>query len=165
MKIDKQAKPKMISLDPDSDEAFRFSEYPMFYIGHIQRQNFINLSAALKTFDLIPLEWRALAQLQEKDGVSVSELAEIVISERSALSRVIGTMESKGLVKRLPDKKDQRATQVLLTKKGLSVFKDILPIVRKKLAWTLDGLSTEEKDNMMQLLTKLYSNIRRSPFA
>jgi DNA-binding MarR family transcriptional regulator len=69
------------------------------------------------------------------------------------------------LVKRLPDKKDQRATQVLLTKKGLSVFKDILPIVRKKLAWTLDGLSTEEKDNMMQLLTKLYSNIRRSPFA
>ena len=119
MKIEKKAKPKLTSLDPESKEEFRFAEYPLYYIGQIQRQNFANLSAALKPYNLIPLEWRALAQLQELDGLSVSELAKIVISERSALSRVIGSMEEKGLVRRSQAKEDQRATLVFLTKQGL----------------------------------------------
>jgi DNA-binding MarR family transcriptional regulator len=161
----KQPSHKIMSLDPNSKEGFGFAEYPIFFIGQIQRKNFKNLSVALKPFGLIPLEWRTLAQLQEEDGLSVSELAEIVISERSALSRLMGSMENKGLLKRIVSKKDQRETLVKLTKKGRQVFEEILPIVRKQLAWTLEGLSEEQQRELMLLLGKLYENVNRSPFA
>lgn len=165
MKIEKKEKPKLTSLDPDSPEPFRFGEYPLYYIGQIQRQNFSNLSEALRPFSLIPLEWRALAQLQERDGISISELAGIIISERSALSRVVGAMEKKGFLRRAPDGEDQRVTLVYITELGLELFKQLLPIVRKHLAWTLGGFSEKEKADLMSLLVKLQSNVLRSPFA
>ena len=161
----KQSSQKITSLEPNSREGFSLAEYPIFFIGQIQRKNFKNLSAALKPFGLIPLEWRTLAQLQEEDGLSVSELAEIVVSERSALSRLMGSMEEKGLLKRLVSKKDQRETLVKLTKKGRQVFEEILPIVRKQLAWTLEGLTEKQQRGLMLLLGKLYENVNRSPFA
>ncbi len=58
----------------------------------------------------------------EKDQPCMGELAKRMDLGESRITRIVSSMENKGLVKRKSAKEDHRVTQVQMTKKGSIVF-------------------------------------------
>jgi DNA-binding MarR family transcriptional regulator len=63
-------------------------------------------------------EWRILAALWERDGATMTELAEQVLFKQPTLTKAIDRMERGQLVQRRTPSEDRRRTQVYLTERG-----------------------------------------------
>jgi DNA-binding MarR family transcriptional regulator len=82
------------------------------------------------------LEW--LATTDDKDEHRMHELAEGVHLSQSALSRLIGRLETEGLVERTICENDRRGIYTHLTEAGRSRYEAARPTQRRVLAETLD---------------------------
>jgi DNA-binding MarR family transcriptional regulator len=84
-------------------------------------------------------EFEVLEQLADgdKDQHRMQELAEAVFLSQSALSRLIGRLESEGLVSRAICSEDRRGIYACLTADGRSRYESARPAQRRVLAETL----------------------------
>ena len=77
------------------------------------------LGGALKPFDITPSEWGLLGLLFEaRKGLHAREIAQDLDVEAPLITRMIHSLEGKGLVQKKDDKEDGRAQNIFLTKKG-----------------------------------------------
>jgi DNA-binding MarR family transcriptional regulator len=85
-------------------------------------------------------EFEVLEQLArlEEDSCRMQKLADAVHLSQSALSRVIGRLESEGLVVRAICPHDRRGIDAHLTDAGRSRYEAARPTQRRVLAETLD---------------------------
>lgn len=72
----------------------------------------------LREHDLSPLQWVALAALWRQDGMTVTVLADYMRASVSATSRLLGRMETRGLIERRTVKSNRRILEVWLTAAG-----------------------------------------------
>src|SRR5579871_3107271 len=63
-------------------------------------------------------EWRILAVLSERDGTTMTELAELVMFKQPTLTKAIDRMERVHLVRRQTPDEDRRRTLIYLTERG-----------------------------------------------
>jgi DNA-binding MarR family transcriptional regulator len=73
----------------------------------------------------------------ERDHSRMQELAESVFLSQSALSRLIGRLETEGLVSRAICSEDRRGIYACLTPQGRSRYEEARPAQRRVLAETL----------------------------
>ena len=147
---------------PARVDIYRATDYPLHYFASIQRRNFENISRALRPHGVTPQEWRILVALSERDGQSVSELAEMSVVERTRASRIVDAMEQRGLVRKRVHGADRRMTIVELTAAGRAKFREVLPVVRKVHGYLMHGLSQSEFDALMKTLRKMKDNAFRT---
>ena len=76
--------------------------------------------------------------LSNREGVSVTEVAEGFGISHAAISQMATAMERKGLLVGRPDERDRRRTLLHLTKEGRSAIEALRPI------WEAVGECTEE---------------------
>lgn len=76
-------------------------------------------------------QWRVLEQLGGRDGYSMGELANAVLMNHPALTKMIDRMVSNGLVHRAPDPADQRRVLVYATDRGAVLAERLRPIVNE----------------------------------
>ena len=95
--------------------------------------------------------------LGSEDGISQSEITEIVDRDKASVSRNIKYLEGKGYIKK--EGRDRKTNLIFLTEKG----KEILPLLHKISAKdterTLKGFSESKKKAVYEILTKMYLNI------
>ncbi len=87
----------------------------------------------------------------EKEGTPVTQLASLLGVESTSLSRLLKSMEKKGLIERTTCEDDRRVMRVFLTKAGLVKRKKASEIIlsfNEKLA---KHLSKPEKDNFLKI--------------
>lgn len=70
-----------------------------------------------------------LLTLNDKKGTLVTRIAPRMGMEPNSLSRILKSMEKKGLIYRKKDKKDKRKVYICLTDYGLKMQKDALDAV------------------------------------
>jgi MarR family transcriptional regulator for hemolysin len=68
---------------------------------------------------------RTLIHLARKDGMTQTELAEILEVEGPTLVRVLDGLEAQGLTERRPVEGDRRAKQIALTAEGHKIAADV----------------------------------------
>ena len=124
-------------------------------------RNFSCIKETLRQFDLTPVQWRVLANLQEFDGQNVYSLAERSYTNRANLSRDVAALEKLGFVKRNRESRDQRNVLVTLTQAGRIKFDQVRPAVEQETNFILEGLSSSEIETLMQLLVKVKHNSYR----
>lgn len=79
--------------------------------------------AAHSTGDKTPAAaWRALSILHSDGDLRVGELAALSRVTQPGMTRLIGTMHDDGLVVRLPDPSDSRATVIAITPAGTATL-------------------------------------------
>src|SRR5262245_11417032 len=88
---------------PGRSGKFSVRDYPFFFMHKIIFKNNQNIGEALKHLHLTPVVWRILALLQERDGISIGELSQESLIERTLLSRILTGLERKTFVRREPD--------------------------------------------------------------
>jgi len=103
--------------------------------------------------------WRALAALHHRDGQRVGQLAEMTSIEVSTLSRLLGVMERKGLVRRHRAEADARTVTVRLTEAGARLTLRIIDTAVHYEAVALKGLSDEEGAALKAMLVRVFENL------
>jgi DNA-binding MarR family transcriptional regulator len=67
----------------------------------------------------IPLRWYdTLVQLEETDGLRMTELAERILYSKSGFTRIVDRMEEAGLLRRVRPENDRRSIVIVLTDEG-----------------------------------------------
>jgi DNA-binding MarR family transcriptional regulator len=75
------------------------------------------------------VEYQVLAMLSESPAqtMRMSSLAEVTNASLSRLSHLVDRLETRGFVRREPDRTDGRFTNAILTEKGLETLADAAP--------------------------------------
>lgn len=94
-------------MPPRESIGFLFSD-----VARLSRQAFNRRAASL---GLSLAQWRVLAALSQREGLSQVKLAEILEIQPMTLVRQIDRLEATGLVARRPDPDDRRAVRLALT--------------------------------------------------
>lgn len=82
----------------------------------------------LAAHDLTEQQWRVLRALAAADeSLRVGELADHTFLLAPSLSRILSTLESRGLVERTTAKHDQRRANITLSGAGLRLVREVAP--------------------------------------
>ena len=103
--------------------------------------------------------WRVLAALRERDGRRMGGLSATTSIEVSTLTRLVDSMEKKGLVIRRRDPSDARAVLLHLAPAGRRLTRRILPIAERYEAVALAGFGAGEAASLKAALRRLYANM------
>lgn len=91
----------------------------------------------------------------KRGGMPVTKIAPLMGIEPTSLSRLLNTMEKKGLVYREKDEKDRRVVKLFLTKKGLELKKISKKMVLDYNQYIYDQIGQEEMENFLNTMTKI----------
>ena len=128
----------------------------LFRTAHAQRNY---MRPHLSELGLSPGQPKILRCLATFGPSSQRTLADYCEVDPSAICRILDNMESKGFLSRKTSNSDRRAEEISLTKKGFETFekweRQCIELENKMLA----GISEKEKQNLSELLSKVYKNM------
>lgn len=129
-------------------------------IGDINRLQGTQADKLMDSLGLFRAQGFILMVVSDNEGITHSELANELRISPAAASKVIKRLEEKGLLIRKPDPADERISRVFLLEDGRSVIDQIRQYFREIESVMLSDLSTQEKETLMNLLLKIYSNLQ-----
>jgi len=83
------------------------------------------------------------------------DMAEIMGKDKSAIYRVIDSLEEKELVRRVVDKNDRRKNFLMVTKKGEAVIEQYLEIEYKLINELEEGLSETDIETFYRVVNNI----------
>ncbi|MDD5158670.1 MAG: MarR family transcriptional regulator [Sulfuricurvum sp.] len=101
-----------------------------------------------------------LIRLSEKEGLTQKELAQDTYFEQSNLTLMLDKLELKGLVKRSAKENDRRAYIITITPEGKKLRDLLVKMGEEVMDKALQGLSTEQKDELSHMLQLIYENLK-----
>ena len=98
---------------------------------------------------------KVLLTLIESDGVSLNELADLMIIKQPTLSRIVETMVDAGWLERTVVARDRRAINIRLTKLGLDQAQPLLLHARKMDAIIEENMGITASKHLKKLVGQL----------
>lgn len=141
----------------------KLDDYLPYLINRAGAHLVARFGAVLRREGIGIQDWRVLACLRERDSQRLTELAEHTAIEVSTLSRVIGTMETAGLVSRTRDAVDARAVTIRLLPPGQALAAKLTPTAAGLESIALAGFSAAESAQLKILLRRAYANLQAVP--
>ena len=131
------------------------------------------MSAAIAThyadrYGLSIPQWRTLAVLARRPGLTAAEITARGAMDKVAVSRAVTGLVARGLVRRRTVARDRRSSSLTLTARGRTVYGEIAPWARDYEQALLVVLSASERRVLDDALDKLLAAAstpaaRRSP--
>lgn len=106
-------------------------------------------------------QWLLLKKLQEKNGQIQNDLAFITDRSKTSLTRLIGTMEKKGLVYRIGCNIDKRINRVYYTDKGKELFKEATPLFLEVVDQLSENLTDKQIKETIKVLQHIIKNAEK----
>jgi DNA-binding MarR family transcriptional regulator len=104
---------------------------------------------------------RALAVLAVIEAPLIRELAVYAVSDPSTLSRALDQLDTEGLIDRVPDSADSRATRVRITLAGRAAFNRLWPQMAAAQEALFRGIPEAERRAFVATLQRILRNIRK----
>jgi DNA-binding MarR family transcriptional regulator len=124
-------------------------------------KSFIDLETTdrllMDQFHLSVTQYWALVHLEDPEGLSLGELAQLLIRDKSNMTSLVDKLEKEGLAIRKPGKNgDRRYTRVALTEQGRSLRSQMIAshnyLINRRLE-RLPGKSLSELHTLLQELS------------
>jgi MarR family transcriptional regulator, organic hydroperoxide resistance regulator len=116
-------------------------------------------SADIEKFDITLPMWRVMIALWHNGGHRLGELARRTSIDLSTLSRLLVTMQRKGLIVRRRSGLDARALSLTLTEHGMKLTEQIIPIALYYEDVAMRKLSNADVKKLKDLLKVVYANL------
>jgi DNA-binding MarR family transcriptional regulator len=122
----------------------------------VARQVRRRFGSALAEYDITPAQSRAMRIVSDgEEPLRLSHIAErLHVAPRTA-TEVVDALEAHGMVERIADPTDRRATCVQPTPAGLKLRKVIDETRQRELTAFLDRLSAKDRADLHRILTEL----------
>jgi MarR family transcriptional regulator, organic hydroperoxide resistance regulator len=132
-----------------------------FWIHRVYQASRNEMYRAFRTQgeDITPEQWAVLIRLWERDGRAQSELSDATFRDAPTMSRIIDSMETRGLIERRPHPEDGRVRVIHLTRHGKNLEKKLVPLVEKVVAGMLDGIDERALVTTRNTLKKMFANL------
>ena len=109
-------------------------------------------------FDLSINEWRLLGLIQAHAPIRAGDLAELMLMDKSQLSRLVKSLSVKKLLISKPDPEDARAVMLKLTAQGQELFKKVITEALLRNEHVLSPLSAQEVLAFDEMLDRLIAH-------
>lgn len=100
-------------------------------------------------------EWRVLATLSDGDGLTIGQLADMVIAKQPTVTKIIDRMAESGLVERRIGQIDKRQTTIYTTDMGRELVKDLLRKAKVVESSALKSFSESEVEMLKVTLRRM----------
>jgi len=138
-----------VSIKQDIKQKGFRNEYQKALINMLYTHNFLigKMSDIFKKFDITRQQFNVLRILrgQHPHPVTINTIKDRMLDKMSDASRIVVRLKKKGLITSQQGKGDRRSTEVVISKKGLTLLKKM-------------DSSIEEFDNLFSNLTKSEAN-------
>lgn len=109
----------------------------------------------LASHGLTDQQWRIMRILAENDAIDASMMAEKAFILAPSATRIVASLEERGLVSRVKDAFDRRRTLLSLTDDGVRVIKKVSPDSRRIYAMIEKRFGREKIDALLEMLDEL----------
>jgi len=116
----------------------------------------------LHPLGLTRAQWSVLAILSNRDGLSQSQLAEMLEIEKTTAGRLIDHVEKRGWIERRPIPGDRRSWGVCLTEQARPLIAEVERIVLSTRTEMLSGLSPEQQHDLSLALQAVKANLSKA---
>ena len=107
-------------------------------------------------FNLSAREWRVIAALGDQQPLTATDIAKITSMEKMPVSRAVTKLIDEGRIEATENTSDRRQKTLRLTKKGTTIYKQIVPLAQAREDYILSGLTPDEYAELNRLLGKTY---------
>lgn len=145
--------------DFDVIEGRSYRSSVLYWVGILDKAINAEFIAEMGAGRSIVARWRTLSILAENDGLSITKLASETFIERTALSRLLDSMEAESLLERERLPGDRRNIVVSITSKGREVFETMLPIRRAVFQRAVMGMQQDELRQLLRNIRRLVDNL------
>ena len=126
-----------------------------FLIHDVSRLRRIVVDRALKPCGITQSQWRVLAFLSRRDGMTQTGLAADLALTKVAIGGLLDRMESGGFVERRSDPNDGRARRVFLTRAGVEFVGAVRESVEQVERDLVSRIPEERLDQLAETLLLL----------
>ena len=130
-----------------------------FLVRQAHRAFVARLVDKLVPHDVSAAEWAVLRMLWLEEGLTQVALAARMRVRKASLTSVLSTLERKGYLRRTQRGEDRRKYHLFLTRQGLALEKELLPIGAAINRRALAGVDPEDADVAMLVLERLIANL------
>ena len=106
-------------------------------------------------------QWLIIKCLLENPDMSQIEISERVFKDNASVTRIIELLVKAKYVSRKVNKADRRRSQLTVTKLGEETIAAVNKLVLVYRAKALNGVSLEEIDNTMRIMTIISENCKK----
>ncbi len=101
-------------------------------------------------------EWRVLATLGfRREACSAQFISHCTRTHKSTISRAVTTLMRRRLVERVENADDRREYRLRMTRKGTTLYEELIPRLLRKEQEILSCLSAQERRDFAHLLGKI----------
>lgn len=111
--------------------------------------------------ELTPEQWVVLVRLWEQDGQAQNALCESTFRDKPTMSRMIDSLEKRGIVTRKPLPSDARARIVFLTREGKALKPKLVPVAREIVERMVAGIDPKALETTRATLQRMFENLDR----
>jgi DNA-binding MarR family transcriptional regulator len=105
-------------------------------------------------------EWRVLATLGfRRDACSAQFISDCTRTHKSTISRAVTTLLKRKVVERVENAVDRREFRLQLTRKGRSLYEELIPRLLRREQEILSCLSAREREVFSALLGKIEQSL------
>ena len=105
-------------------------------------------------------QFMVLEALLHKDGMTVGEIKDTILSSNGTIPVIINNLVKLEMVRRDKDPEDHRKSVVRLTEQGRKLIEQVNPENEKMYTERFDVWTTEEKKELIRLLSKYHKRLR-----
>ena len=116
-----------------------------------------------KGIDISPEQLTVLSLFWKKDRVTQQELCNITFKDKPNMTRLIDSLEKKGLAKRITDENDKRNNLILLTPEGKAIEEKAFLVANATMREALVNVTPQELAIGQDLLKKIFNNMQGKP--
>ena len=105
-------------------------------------------------------EWRVLATLGFRHhACSAQYIAHCTRTHKSTISRAVTSLMKQQIIERVENEDDRREFRLRLTRKGTTLYEELIPRLLRKEQEILSCLSMQERRDLARLLGKLEESL------
>jgi len=103
--------------------------------------------------------YRVMAALWQRNGQRLGDLSDMTSVEISTLSRLVGTMQRRGLLSRTRPNSNARTVEITLTRQGRTLVERLIPLAQRHEQVALSDLAADEIATLKKNLVAIYRNL------
>jgi DNA-binding MarR family transcriptional regulator len=111
----------------------------------------------LRPWNLNVAQFDVLARVGAAKGITQQELADRLLVTKGNISQLLDRLEQRGLLKRC---QEGRTNTLSLTEEGQQLYAQVVPAQEEMVAQHFSALTSQEVNQLLQLLRKLDRAIR-----
>lgn len=146
---------------PDTPERLDLFRFTPFRLNRLAAE----VSAALASdyrerYGLDIPEWRVLATLGfRRDACSAQYVAHCTRTHKSTISRAVTALLERRLIERVENADDRREFRLRLTRKGKTLYEELIPRLQRKDRDIMACLSDQERKTFDRLIGKIEASL------